>query len=920
MGQSSVRSFALVMAVLVAAAVLPEAAAAQVGRILGRVLDAETGRPLSGAQVAVQGTRLGSLAGVDGRYIILNVPAGEQTLVVSFIGYATKTVTGVQVSEGAAVALDVTLNSSAVAIAEITVSAERERGTVSRTLDEQRRAVGVVSAVGSEQIARSPDGDAAQAVQRVAGVTVRDGGSVFVRGLGERYTTTSLNGARMPSPDPERRVVPLDLFPTSLLQSVSTFKTFTPDLPGDFGGAQVNIATREFPTRRRITFSTSGGFNDGGTGQDVLVAPRMGREWLAMGAGARLAPASVATPAAVRGLTTDEAMRNAVQQLGFDVRPTIATGRPNSSLGFSIGGQDPLFGREIGYIGSLTYSLSQEVRDNEIRTNPILRDGVPQVLEQWEGSTGRTSATLGGMLNLSTMFGLNHRLSLNNTYTRTMDNEAREDVGYTDYFQVPARRSTIRYVERSIFSSQVRGEHSFAERNHLDWTLTGAGVRRAEPDRVDMVYVQFRDGTRTYWGMPIGDPEGLRRTFGDLTENNYTAAANFRRTMGRAERSWDLRFGGLYRYTDRDARNFQFSVIPQQLPAGANSLAPQEIFALAGSPDARFRIFGSNDAGSYLAREHLGAGYAMAEMPIGARMRLIGGARVESANLELDTELVGGQRSRIQRNDLDVLPSLVLNVALSDVQSLRFSATQTLARPEYRELSPFAYLEVIGGEITKGNEDLRRSLIRNFDAKWELYPSPSEVVSLGLFAKQFDRPIERVDVATGGPPQVTFVNSESAFNVGAEVEVRTGMGRFVPALEPFSVFGNVTVMNSEISLAEGISANTNASRPMIGQAPYVVNLGLNFAPRSDATATLLYNIAGRRIWAAGSVPFPDTYEEPRGLLDLSLRFPLPGAVSGRFDARNILDTPFVLQQGPVERLRYNSGRVFSFGLNWTPAS
>jgi TonB-dependent receptor len=454
----------------------------------------------------------------------------------------------------------------------------------------------------------------------------------------------------------------------------------------------------------------------------------------------------------------------------------------------------------------------------------------------------------------------------------------------------------------------------------VDWTLTAAGVGRTEPDRADLVYVQFRDTDgSTYWGLPVGDPEGLRRTFGDLSENNYSAGANFRRTMGAAERSWDLRFGGLYRFTDRDARNFQFSVVPQQLPAGAHRMTPEEIFGLAASGDGRFRVSPSNDAGSYLATEHLGAGYAMAELPLGPRVRLITGARVESASLTLDTELTGGQQTRLTRNDVDVLPSVVVNVALSEDQALRFSATQTLARPEYRELSPFAYLEVIGGEITKGNENLGRSLIRNLDAKWELYPSAGEVLSVGVFAKQFDRPIERVDVATGGPPQVTFVNSESAFNVGAEVEVRSRLARLTPALEPFSVFGNVTVMNSEISLADGISANTNGSRPMIGQAPYVVNLGLNFAPRQDATATLLYNVAGRRIWAAGSVPFPDTYEEPRGLLDLSLRFPLPGSMSGRFDARNLLDSPFVLQQGPVERLRYNSGRVFSIGLTWAPS-
>jgi hypothetical protein len=295
MRQPTVRSTLLLLALVTAAAAQPFGVSAQnaTGRIIGRVLDAETGRPLPGAQVSIEGTRIGTLAGVDGRYLVVNVPSGERSLVVAFIGYAPKTVTGVRVPDGATVALDITLNSAAVALEEITVSAERERGTVSRALDAQRNAAGVTSAITSEQIARSPDSDAAAAVQRVSGVTVQDGKFVFVRGLGERYTTTALNGARMPSPEPERKMVPLDLFPAGLLATITTSKTFTPDLPGDFSGAQIDIRTREFPAQRQLAVSLSSGYNTEVTGRSLPMAPTAGGEWLASATGPREIPAVV---------------------------------------------------------------------------------------------------------------------------------------------------------------------------------------------------------------------------------------------------------------------------------------------------------------------------------------------------------------------------------------------------------------------------------------------------------------------------------------------------------------------------------------------------------------------------------------------------------------------------------------------------
>lgn len=261
------------------ASVAPSAArAAATGRVVGRVLDAQTGAGLPNVTVEVISSSARTLSGLDGRYVVNGVPSGEVTLRAQSIGYATKTVSAVAVQGGGTIELNIVLDPSAFELAAIEVTAASERGSVSRVLELQRNATGVVNAIGSEQIARSPDSDAAAAVRRVSGVTVQDGRYVFVRGLGERYTTTTLNGSRIPSPEPERKMVPLDLFPAGMLQTITTAKTFTPDLSGDFSGGQVDIRTREYPAQRQLSIAVSQGYNSSVTGSTLPMAPRAGGE------------------------------------------------------------------------------------------------------------------------------------------------------------------------------------------------------------------------------------------------------------------------------------------------------------------------------------------------------------------------------------------------------------------------------------------------------------------------------------------------------------------------------------------------------------------------------------------------------------------------------------------------------------------
>ena len=898
------------------AAQTPAASVAR-GRITGRVLDPQ-GAGMSDVGIQIVGTTIGAMSGVDGRYTVAQVPAGTVTLLARRIGYASKTITGVTVTAGAAQELNIAMAPATMKLATLTVTATQERGSVSAALDRQRNSSAIINSVTSEQIAKSPDSDAAAAVGRVSGVSVQDGKYVFVRGLGDRYTTASLNGARLPSPEPERKVVPLDLFPASLIQSVTTSKTFTPDQPGDFAGAAVNIQTREFPARRTVVVSQSTGFNALATGKTTFTAGNQGLDYFAFGSDKR------ALPPIVRqyGSFTPQPGQGEVNSLFSTFRNRWSAkqtnGTPNGSFGLSVGGSDPVFGQTVGYLLSGNYGVQQNIKERQVRAYALARQGTEEV-DRFEGMSSGTGVLWGGLANFSTFLGRNTKLSLNNTYNRTSDNDARVERGTSENLGIELDITRLQYVERMIRSSQLAAEHSlFGGRQQFDWSATTSGVTRTEPDRSEIVY--SRNGNAAPEWFAIGT-EGAVRTFGDLRENTYEGQANYRVSFFETDRELRLKFGGLYRSTNRGAENRVYSAQGFGLNNAQRQLSPEAIF------DGRFTQPGSSalslvplsQGGSYDAEDQLAAGYMMVNWQVRPRINIVTGARLESSKVRVTATPTLGAPVTTTPSFNDVLPSLAVTLRASENQNLRFSASQTVARPEYRELAALRFRDVLGGDNVEGNASLVRSLIRNVDLRWEWFPTRSEVFSVSLFGKQFENPIERVYLATSGTRVVTFQNAEKATNYGIELEARTGLGKLAPRLENVSVFTNGTFMKSDITLRQGLVSATNPNRAMVGQAPYMLNGGLTWNTASGATsATLLYNVIGPRIVDAGVVPLPDVKELPRQVVDFSFRFPIAGAFAGRFDARNLLDAQYRIEQGPVTRESYYAGRIFSLGFNWQP--
>jgi TonB-dependent receptor len=536
---------------------------------------------------------------------------------------------------------------------------------------------------------------------------------------------------------------------------------------------------------------------------------------------------------------------------------------------------------------------------------------------------GRSSVLWGGLANFSTILGERTRVSLNNTYNRTMDSEARREEGFSENLALPFIVTRQKYIERSVRSSQLLVQSDLTANQKLEAAVTASGVTRVEPDRSEFVQAIFNDPN-------TGDPmapqwfsssnEGAVRTFSDLTENAYEARAHYRIQFGEPGSLLAFKIGGLGRFAERDATSTAYSIAASGITDAVRQLAPEQIFSqYTGAGDNVWRVTPIGVGGSYTASDYLGAGFVMMEKEFGPKWQLITGARAEYSDVLVRAEPTVGATTATNPTFLDVLPAIALTYRPGPRTNLRASASQTVSRPEYRELAPIQYREVIGFDNVIGNPNLKRALIQNYDLRWEFYPGAGEVISIGVFAKRFTNPIERVYIGSSGTRIITFVNALGADNVGLELEGRKHLDFITPALANFSVSTNATLMRSEIRIDPTAGSVTSASRSMVGQAPYMFNTGLTWAsPLGTTSASILYNVVGARITDAGELPIPDVKEQERHVVDFSLRFPVGERLSGRLDARNLLDAPYRILQGPITREEYRVGRTYSLGFSWRP--
>lgn len=887
-------------------------------RVAGRVLDSQNAVPLPGVTVELVGSDLVTYTDVDGKYV-LDVPAGTHEVRVVLDGYEARTVR-VQAEPGQPVDVDVALRMAGFA-EQVTVTAdvvESSRSSAAAQLVERRRASVISDNLGAAEMKQNADSNAADGMQRVTGLSVVDNQYVFIRGLGERYSTTTLNGATLPTTEPDRRVVPLDLFPAGLLESVRVVKSFSPDQPGDFAGGIVEIQPLSLPSRAVLDASFTMGLNSQTAGETGLGYSGGSRDFLGYGKGARELPGMFPDRRVVRrgGIFTPDVgfLREDLESFGealentWEARPREST--PEQSYNLVYGNR---FGR-LGLVASVTQGYEEHFGDELWRSYRV--GGEADDLEVFSDYAFRTStlqARTGVAGNVAWQFSPSHRLGVNNFYTHTGHDDTRMYEGFNADIATDVRDTRLFWKEEALLTNQLIGDHYLSGfgNSRVDWRVAYARADRDEPDLRQTLY-ELQNGQFVL----ADESQSGFRMFNTLDDQSVDVAVNWSvYTTNWARQPMMFKVGPSFVRRERDFRSRRFRFIPLVTFSADRALSPEELFTPANiGPDDSWEIREeTRPTDTYEANQDIYGGYAMVDLPLSNQLRVVGGVRLERFEQTVDTFDPFSLATDLEviRSDLettDVLPALNLIYALTSAANLRVSASQTVNRPQFRELAPFEFTDVVGGRSVVGNPDLQRALIRNVDVRWEWFPGAEEVLAASFFVKQFEDPIERI-VEPTAQLRTSYTNAESARNFGVELEARK-------ALTPWLLAGaNYTFVDSEIELSPAAQqVQTSLTRPLAGTSKHLFNaLGeLRFAERSSVR--VLYNFFGDRIVDVGSEGLPDIIQEDRGALDIVFSHQLAGRLNLRVAGVNLIDDPFDFTQGGQLQRRYETGRTFTVSL------
>lgn len=920
----------------------PKLSAQDVGIIQGQVIDGATGEFLRAATVQVVGTTRGAYSDVKGTYTIKKVPVGTYSIRASYTGYAAQIIEGITVKSGQTTKLNITLKPDIKMMDEIVVTARRSDDNQASLLAQRKNSAQVSDGISIEEIKRTPDSDAGQALRRVSGVTLMNDKFIQVRGVGERYSNTTLNGASLSTTEPDKKSFAFDIFPADLLQNATIAKSFTPDLPGNFAGGLVQLNTVEFPDGPTLSLSLSSSFNSNVTlkSDAFQTYPGGGTDWLGFDDGSREMPSEI--PDSRRDM---DALRRAANDpfdttgakeqwvaMGKNFHNNLwkresTTAMPNGSFSLSAGDVYSVLDNDFGIIGSLTYSNSYA--SNTIERNSILADKSP--LYKMAGTQSARSVNWGGLLNLAYKIGEHSSVSIKNTYNRSSDDEVvsleGQDLGYQF---VDLKLYGSQFVQKELFATQVGGEHTIAAiaNTLFDWKVGYSQSERDEPDFRRLRYSRLTaDSSLPYEAeiplTPQGNGVSAGRFFSNLQEEATNVAANIAVPFMAAAK---VKFGGLVENRNRvfSARSLTYV----QANGGAVDVdftsAPDSLFTLGNFREDGLGI--SEDtrmSDSYDAEEHLQAAYAMIDVPFQIaeeNFRFIGGARFEHSRQQLNSFAIDDSPVAVDLETNDVLPSINLIYQMNDKANVRASASQTLARPSLREFAPFAFYDFQSQVLIQGNPNLKRSLIQNYDLRFELFPNPGEVLSASLFYKTFKDAIEETIFPQQSELTRTFDNADgTALTYGLEFEVRKSLAFLGEYATNFLLNVNYAIINSEVSISQGGDGATD-KRQMWGQSPYTLNVGVYFVePELRTSINLSYNIYGRRIVQVaqqGVFEFsdPHVYELPRGVVDLSIAQPISDMFQVRLSIRDLLNAPIEWEQGGVKT--YSTLRGRSVGLSF----
>lgn len=916
---------------------------AQQGFLRGQVIDGANGEGLFGATITKQGTTQGTVADFDGNFS-LGLSPGTHTIVIQFVSYQSQIVEGVEIKEGEVTNLNITLSEDIQQLESVVVTAEQIRDNEVALMAVQRKSANTIDGISSAAFKKIGDSNLGSAMKRVTGVTVQGGKYVYVRGLGDRYTKTSMNGMVMPGLDPDRNDVQIDIFPTAVLENVMVYKTFSPNLNGDFAGGLVDIQTKAFPEEKTTSVSLSLGYNPDMHFKSNSVSYKgSGTDFLGWDNGNRDLPIA-------EGTVIPTTPNNFVADITRQFTPELGVDRSTNFMntGLSVVHRNQIQGDKItwGYNAIFNYKNTntfyegfQRKRYEKDRTTSevsLLRDFSAT------GDLG-TNNVLWSTLGTIAAKTDNHTLGLNLLHTQNGVSTALSRRMNFSSLNNPTdiHNDILAYTARRMTNATLFGKHNFGKLR-VDWSNTFLVSKIDDPDYRD-TRINEDDGQ-----LAFKNGGAINRFWRGLDERSESFKVDFTYDLNENNK---LRSGALASVRNREFNVFQYAYEPLEVydvtSVDPNDLLVEENLYSSTNTEGLYIQDNSNVYNNYDGKQVIFAGYLMNEMQMTTKLKSIYGVRVENARMfYTGVRLNEDNSTQIEDNtktldETNLLPSVSLVYALRDDMNLRGSFNKTLARPSFKEKSSAFIEDPITRTRFSGNLDVKQAEIMNYDLRWEYFFTAREMVSLSFFYKDFTDHIALV-FFPNSPGQLKPRNVGEATVYGTEVEVRKDLAALSPVLENVSVGGNfsyvVSRVNREtVSVSEsgqseydsevayvGSSEGVKQYREMTGQSPFVVNGYLNYDNvQSGWTANLSYNVQGETITFIGTSNVPDVYTKPFHSLNLKVSkgFGEEGNSQISFSAKNLLNQKQqqVYKFGSEEELfsLYKPGRLFQVKYTYT---
>jgi TonB-dependent receptor len=908
---------------------LSVAAAAQKGIIRGVVMDGELGEPLMSATVIISGTTNGAITDLDGNFEI-TTDAGNNAIEISYIGYKTITITDIEVKPNEVTLLNnLVLNEDSDMGIEVVVTAEAIESNEVAIINIKSKSPGMIDGISSDKIRQIGDGNVAEATKRVTGVSVEGGKYVYVRGLGDRYSKTTLNGVDVPGLDPDRNSLQMDIFPTSLISNIIVSKTFTADLPADFTGGLLNIDTKEFPEEEQLSISASTSFNPQYHFNNNFLSYEGGStDFLGFDDGTRSLPvgAGANIPTPFTPGVSDAQVTNFIQRFS----PTLDAQKQMSLLDFSAGisygnqinlrkkGSDEVSNKKLGYIFSLSYKSNYQHYD-QVSYGEFQRSINPNNYELVtadvrNGALSERNFLVGAMGGLAYKTNVSKikltLLHLQNGVSTAGEFDIMNDANAVGQSGYEAVSDNLEYNQRSLSNLLLSGSHVFdASKWEIDWKLSPTYSTSFDPD-IRKTAFSF-DGNYSFAPGEAGNPSRIWRS---LNELNATAKIDLKKRFDNPI-DLELKFGAAHNFKLRNYEIQLYEILfrNSQVWAGPDPslvLSPDNIYTGDNRPNSSYFQSGNSNPNpnAYSSNVNNTGAYVSSTFTLFNKLKSTIGLRAEYyVQHHTGRDIAYASGDFVNGNNLvnakvlesfNLFPTVNLTYTVVPKVNLRGSYSRTIARPSFKELSYaqildpitnrifngslFAYASTIDGQQTvTWDGNLKETNIDNVDLRWEWFMPRAQFVSISAFYKNFNNPIELVRIPeqqTSAEYQPRNVGTGRLF--GAEFEFRNDFGFISEALEALSFNTNITVVHSAITMTdleynarkayERTGETIGRTRDMAGQSPWVINAGISYTNNDIGTNVgLFYNVKGPTLFIVGTGLIPDIYTQPIHSLNFS---------------------------------------------------